>query len=133
MEVPTELHEALRGADFVITVFQVGGVEAYGFDIEIPREYGIDQTVGDTFGPGGIFRGLRTVEALRVVAESMRQVCPDALLLNYANPMAVNCWATDRLGVRIVGLCATACREPPSCWRGSSTSPTTRSPSTAPA
>ncbi len=61
--------------------------------------------MGDTFGPGGIFRGLRTVEALRVVAESMRHVCPDALLLNYANPMAVNCWATDRLGVRIVGLC----------------------------
>jgi alpha-galactosidase len=95
----------LKGADFVITVFQVGGVEAYGFDIEIPREYGIDQTVGDTFGPGGIFRGLRTVAALRVVAEAMRDVCPSALLLNYANPMAVNCWATDRLGVRIVGLC----------------------------
>jgi len=105
VEVPTELHEALRGADFVITVFQVGGVEAYGYDIEIPQEYGIDQTVGDTFGPGGIFRGLRTVEALRVVAEAMRQECPDALLLNYANPMAVNCWATERLGVRIVGLC----------------------------
>ena len=105
LEVPSELLEALQDADFVITVFQVGGLEAYGFDIEIPREYGIDQTVGDTFGPGGIFRGLRTVEALRVVAESMRQVCPDALLLNYANPMAVNCWATDRLGVRIVGLC----------------------------
>jgi alpha-galactosidase len=105
LEVRSELREALQGADFVITVFQVGGVEAYGFDIEIPREYGIDQTVGDTFGPGGIFRGLRTVEALRVVAESMQQVCPDALLLNYANPMAVNCWATDLLGVRIVGLC----------------------------
>lgn len=105
VEVPTELRPALQDADFVITVFQVGGVEAYGFDIEIPREYGIDQTVGDTFGPGGIFRGLRTVEALRVVAEAMREVCPGALLLNYANPMAVNCWATDRLGVRIVGLC----------------------------
>jgi alpha-galactosidase len=105
VEVPTELREALRAADFVITVFQVGGVEAYGFDIEIPREYAIDQTVGDTFGPGGIFRGLRTVEALRVVAEAIREVCPGALLLNYANPMAVNCWATDRLGVRILGLC----------------------------
>jgi alpha-galactosidase len=105
VEVPLELREALMGAGFVITVFQVGGVEAYGYDIEIPREYGVDQTVGDTFGPGGVFRGLRTVEALRVVAEAMREVCPDALLLNYANPMAVNCWATDRLGVRIVGLC----------------------------
>lgn len=105
VEVPSELRQALQGADFVITVFQVGGVEAYGFDIEIPRAYGIDQTVGDTFGPGGIFRGLRTVEALRVVAEAMREICPGALLLNYANPMAVNCWATERLGVRIVGLC----------------------------
>jgi alpha-galactosidase len=105
VRVANELREALRGADFVLTVFQVGGVEAYGHDIEIPREYGIDQTVGDTLGPGGVFRGLRTVEALRVVAEAMLEVCPDALLLNYANPMSVNCWATDRLGVRIVGLC----------------------------
>jgi len=105
VEGPTDLAAALAGADFVITVFQVGGVEAYGFDIEIPLAYGIDQTVGDTFGPGGIFRGLRTVEALRVVASSMREICPDALLLNYANPMAVNCWATEKLGVRIVGLC----------------------------
>ena len=105
VEVPERLHEALQDADFVITVFQVGGIEAYGIDIEIPLSYGIDQTVGDTFGPGGIFRGLRSVEALRVVVEAMQEVCPDALLLNYANPMAVNCWATERLGVRILGLC----------------------------
>jgi alpha-galactosidase len=105
VEIPTTLRGALAGADVVITVFQVGGVEAYATDIEIPRDYGIDQTVGDTFGPGGVFRGLRTVEALREVAEAMLEVCPDAWLLNYANPMAVNCWATERTGVRIVGLC----------------------------
>jgi alpha-galactosidase len=105
VEVPRTLGEALAGADVAITVFQVGGVEAYGFDIEIPRAYGIDQTVGDTFGPGGVFRGLRTVGPLREVAEAMLEVCPDAWLLNYANPMAVNCWATERTGVRIVGLC----------------------------
>ncbi|MDP9300477.1 MAG: alpha-glucosidase/alpha-galactosidase, partial [Actinomycetota bacterium] len=105
VEVPSDLRAALRGADVLITVFQVGGVEAYAFDIEIPREYGIDQTVGDTLGPGGVFRGLRTVEALREVAEAMHEVCPDALLLNYANPMSVNVWATERLGVRIAGLC----------------------------
>ncbi len=99
------LHEALTEADFVLTVFQVGGVTAYGHDILIPREYGIDQTVGDTLGPGGVFRGLRTVEALRVVAEAMRKLCPDALLLNYANPMSINCWAADIFGVRVVGLC----------------------------
>ena len=73
-------------------------------DIEIPREYGIDQ-VGDTLGPGGVFRGLRTVEALREVADAMLDICPDAWLLNYANPMSVNCWATERSGVKIVGLC----------------------------
>lgn len=103
--VAPDLRDALTGAEFVITVFQVGGVPAYGHDVLIPREYGIDQTVGDTLGPGGIFRGLRTVEALRVVAEAMLSFCPDALLLNYANPMSINCWATDLLGVRVVGLC----------------------------
>jgi alpha-galactosidase len=105
VEVADHLDEALQGAHFVLTVFQVGGVAAYGHDILIPREYGIDQTVGDTLGPGGIFRGLRTVEALTTVAEAMLRICPDALLLNYANPMSINCWAIDRLGVRIVGLC----------------------------
>jgi alpha-galactosidase len=105
LEIPADLRSALRDADVVITVFQVGGVDAYALDIEIPREYGIDQTVGDTLGPGGVFRGLRTVEALREVAEAMLEICPGALLLNYANPMSVNCWATERLGVRIVGLC----------------------------
>jgi len=105
VEVPSGLAAALRGADFVLTVFQVGGVRAYAHDIEIPREYGIDQTVGDTLGPGGVFRGLRTIEALRVVAEAMRRECPDALLLNYTNPMSPNIWATDLLGVRVIGLC----------------------------
>lgn len=105
VEIPADLHSALRGADFVLTVFQVGSVQAYAIDLEIPREYGIDQIVGDTLGPGGVFRGLRTIEALRVVAEAMKQECPDALLLNYTNPMSPNIWATDLLGVRVVGLC----------------------------
>lgn len=105
VEVPADLRSALAGADVVITVFQVGGIDAYAFDIEIPREYGVDQTVGDTLGPGGVFRGLRSVEALREVAEAMLEICPDAWLLNYANPMSMNCWATDLLGVKIVGLC----------------------------
>lgn len=105
VKVPDTLQDALRDADFVITVFQVGGIDAYASDIEIPRSYGIDQTVGDTLGPGGVFRGLRTVEALREVAQAMLEICPDALLLNYANPMSVNCWATDLLGVDVIGLC----------------------------
>jgi alpha-galactosidase len=105
VEVAPDLRSALRGADVVITVFQVGGVEAYEHDVLIPREYGIDQTVGDTLGPGGVFRGLRTIEALREAAEAMLEMCPDAWLLNYANPMSANCWATERTGVKIVGLC----------------------------
>lgn len=105
VEVAPDLRSALRGADVVITVFQVGGVEAYAHDVLIPREYGIDQTVGDTLGPGGVFRGLRSVEALREVAEAMLEICPSAWLLNYANPMSINCWATDLLAVKIVGLC----------------------------
>jgi alpha-galactosidase len=100
-----DLRSALRGADVVITVFQVGSVEAYAHDVLIPREYGVDQTVGDTLGPGGVFRGLRTIEALREVAEAMLEICPDAWLLNYANPMSANVWATERLGVKVVGLC----------------------------
>jgi alpha-galactosidase len=105
VEVAPDLRSALRGADVVITVFQVGGVEAYAHDVLIPREYGVDQTVGDTLGPGGVFRGLRTIEALREVAEAMLETCPGALLLNYANPMSANCWATERTGVKVVGLC----------------------------
>ena len=105
VDVAPDLRSALRGADVVITVFQVGGVEAYAHDVLIPRGYGVDQTVGDTLGPGGIFRGLRTVHALHEVAGMMLELCPDALLLNYANPMSINCWATERLGVNIVGLC----------------------------
>jgi len=105
IEVPAQRREALAGADFVICTFQVGGLEAYGHDVRIPREFGIDQTVGDTLGPGGIFRGLRSIAALRGIVADMQELCPDALLIQYANPMAVNCWATQDLGVRTVGLC----------------------------
>lgn len=105
IEVPAHRREALEGADFVICTFQVGGIEAYGYDVGIPREFGIDQTVGDTLGPGGIFRGLRSIAALRGITADMKAVCPGALLIQYANPMSVNCWATELLGVPTVGLC----------------------------
>lgn len=100
-----ERKAALEGADFVICTFQVGGLDAYRADVEIPRRYGVDQPVGDTLGPGGVFRGLRSVGALREIAEDMRQLCPAALLIQYANPMSINCWATERLGITTVGLC----------------------------
>jgi len=97
---------ALRGADYVISMVRVGGLEAFAHDIEIPLKYGVDQCVGDTLGPGGIFYALRTIPVLLHVAKDMREVCPNALLLNYSNPMAMNCWAVRRAGgVRLVGLC----------------------------
>ena len=105
LAVPRDRRDALSGADFVICTFQVGGIEAYGYDVNIPREYGVDQPVGDTLGPGGVFRGLRSIGALKGIVADMRAVCPDALLIQYANPMSVNCWASSDLGVRTVGLC----------------------------
>ena len=101
----TDRRRALDGADYVVVTFQVGGLEAYRLDVEIPRRYGIDQTVGDTLGPGGVFRFLRSAPVFQSIAADMREVCPGALLINYANPMAMNCWLLDRLGVRVVGLC----------------------------
>ena len=101
----TDRRAALDGADVVVVCFQVGGMEAYRLDVEIPRRYGLDQTVGDTLGPGGVMRGLRSMHALAPICADMREVCPHALLLQYANPMAVNCWFTSGEGIRTVGLC----------------------------
>ncbi len=105
IETTTDRRRALDGADVVVVTFQVGGLEAYRLDVEIPRRYGIDQTVGDTLGPGGVFRFLRSAPAYRELAGDMAELCPGALLINYANPMAMSCWFLDRLGVRTVGLC----------------------------
>ncbi len=101
----TDRRQALEGADLVVCCFQVGGLEAYALDIEIPRRYGIDQTVGDTLGPGGIFRGLRTMVVLESLVADMAEVCPQAWLLQYANPMAINCRLAYEHGARVVGLC----------------------------
>jgi alpha-galactosidase len=101
----TDQREALRDADFVIITFQVGGVEAYRHDVEIPRRYGLDQPVGDTLGPGGVFRFLRSVPAYRSLVADILELCPKALLINYANPMAMATWFLNRSGVRTVGLC----------------------------
>lgn len=103
----TNRREAVRGARYVITTFQQGGLGAYQLDIDIPQKYGVEQCVGDTLGPGGVFRALRTIPVLLDLADDMQAVGhPDALLLNYVNPMAANCWAVDRAkGLPHVGLC----------------------------
>ncbi len=99
--------EALRDADFVVVMIQVGGVEAFGIDYQIPLKYGVDQCVGDTLGPGGIFRGLRTIPVLVDIARDMQELSrPGALMLQYSNPMAINCLALGHASdVAFVGLC----------------------------
>ena len=98
--------EALDGADYVITAIDVGGQALRMRDWQIPAQYGVYQTVADTIGPGGIFRGLRTAPALAAVAQDMEELCPDALLINYANPMNINMWLIGATSnIRAVGLC----------------------------
>jgi len=98
--------EALYGSNYVINMIQVGGLEMFEKDVEIPRKYGIDQTVGDTIGPGGVFRGLRTIPVLLDIAKDMEELCPNALFINYSNPMAMNCWALNKATkIKNVGLC----------------------------
>ena len=84
---------ALDGADYVINEIQVGGFDATLRDFEIPKRYGLRQTIGDTIGVGGVFRGLRTIPVLVQIAHDMVELCPTAILLNYANPMAMLPWA----------------------------------------
>lgn len=99
--------EALRDARFVVNAIQVGGYEPCTvIDFEIPKKYGLRQTIADTLGIGGIFRGLRTIPVMREFAEDMEEVCPDAWLLNYTNPMAILSGYMQRYtGVKTVGLC----------------------------
>jgi alpha-galactosidase len=103
----TDRRRALDGADYVINVIQVGMHEATVRDFEIPSKYGLHQTIGDTIGIGGIFRGLRTFPVLAAIARDMQQVCPDAWLLNYTNPMAMNVTYLHRVApqLKVLGLC----------------------------
>ncbi|MGR7922416.1 alpha-glucosidase/alpha-galactosidase [Zobellella denitrificans] len=100
--------QALAGATAVFTLFQVGGYRPCTLtDFEVPRRYGLQQTIGDTLGVAGIMRGLRTIPVLLSLAEDMRELCPRALLMNYVNPMGILSLAMQRLApdIRYVGLC----------------------------
>jgi alpha-galactosidase len=99
--------EALDGADYVIFTVQVGGHEATVRDFEIPRSFGIRATIGDTLGVGGVFRALRTFPVICGTAREMAELCPEAWLLNYTNPMAMLCWSVyaGTPLARVVGLC----------------------------
>ncbi len=101
--------EAMTDADFVVIMIQVGGLDAFGQDYGIPLRYGVDQCIGDSLGPGGVFRGLRTIPVLRDMLADMQEVAkPGCLMFQYANPMAANCLALGRLTgeqQNVVGLC----------------------------
>jgi alpha-galactosidase len=103
VESTTDLRQALDGADYVTVAIRVGQDRN---NVEIPLQYGIDQAVGDTSGPGGVFYFLRNAPAVVDIARTMREACPSALMLNYTNPMVMLSWAVTALtGIRYVGLC----------------------------
>jgi alpha-galactosidase len=99
--------EALKGAEFVVVMVQVGGVEAFGIDYRVPLKYKVDQCIGDTLGPGGVFRAQRTIPVLLDIARDMEAVSAlGAIMLQYSNPMATNCVALGKeSAVSFVGLC----------------------------
>ena len=103
----SDRRRCLEGADFVINMVQIGMHEATLLDFDIPRKYGLKQTIADTVGIGGIFRGLRTIPFMLDLARDMRKVCPDALLMNYTNPMSILTWAVYRAfpEQNVIGLC----------------------------
>jgi alpha-galactosidase len=107
IEATTDRRAALAGANYVITMFQVGGYKpSTVIDFEIPKKFGLEQTIADTLGVGGIMRGLRTIPVMLDICKDMEELCPDALLLNYVNPMSMLCWAISRAStIKTIGLC----------------------------
>jgi alpha-galactosidase len=107
IETTTDRRSALKGADYAISMIQVGGYKpSTVIDFEIPKKYGLRQTIADTLGIGGIMRGLRTIPVLLDMCRDMEELCPDVTFLQYVNPMAMNCWAISRASsIKTVGLC----------------------------
>ena len=106
MESTTDRLAALEGADYVLNMINVGGTEPFENEIRIPERYGVEQAIGDTIGPGGIFRGLRTIPTMLDIASDMEEVCPNALLMNYTNPMSILCQTMfEATSIETVGLC----------------------------
>jgi alpha-galactosidase len=107
IEATLDRRAALDGADYAISMFQVGGYKpSTVIDFEIPKKYGIRQTIADTLGIGGIMRGLRTIPVFLDICKDMEELCPDVMFLQYVNPMAMNTWAINRASkIKTVGLC----------------------------
>jgi alpha-galactosidase len=106
VEATLDRVEALKGADYVLVTILVGETEIWRYDIEIPKKYGVDTNVGDTRGPSGIFRALRTIPVMVSIVKDMERYCPNAIMLNYTNPMAMLCRALQRESdIPVTGLC----------------------------
>lgn len=108
IETYADQRKALEGADFVVVAFQIGGYEpSTVIDFEVPKKYGLRHTIADTLGVGGIMRGLRTVPHLWKLCADIMEICPDAIMMQYVNPMAINTWAISAKYPKIkqVGLC----------------------------
>jgi len=106
VEAYTERSAALPGADGVVSTILVGGLDVWRTDIEIPKQYGVDINIGDTRGPSGIFRALRTIPVMLDICRDIERYCPEAVFLNYTNPMAMLCRAMRSASrVKVVGLC----------------------------
>ena len=107
IEATTDRRKALDGADYAISMIQVGGYKpSTVIDFEIPKKYGLRQTIADTLGIGGIMRGMRTIPVLVSMTKDMEELCPNVTFLQYVNPMAMNCWAISRASnIKTVGLC----------------------------
>jgi alpha-galactosidase len=106
VKATTNRREVLRGTDYIINCIEVSGIDCVKFDNEIPLKYGVDQCIGDTMGPGGLFKGLRTIPVWLEILRDAEELCPDAVVLNYTNPMSMLCLAAGRTStMQIVGLC----------------------------
>jgi alpha-galactosidase len=106
VEATLDRAEALRDADVVLVTILSHGVDVWRHDIEIPKKYGVDTNIGDTRGPSGIFRALRTIPVMLDIARDMERLCPNATMLNYTNPMVMLCRALQReTSIRLTGLC----------------------------
>src|SRR3954463_12980596 len=102
----TNRRDAIKDADYVVVMIQVGGQDAFGMDYEIPLKYGVDQCIGDTLGPGGIFKALRTGPAWLEILRDAERECPGAMVMNYTNPMSLLTLAAIRAtSMDVVGLC----------------------------
>jgi len=102
----TDRMEVLGNSDYIVNCIEVSGVSCVRFDNDIPAKYGIDQCIGDTIGPGGLFKGLRTIPVFLEILKDAEKLCPNVIVLNYTNPMSMMCLAAGRTSkIPVVGLC----------------------------